>query len=82
MMSAVTLNCDFGPGRAGPSGRFLSLGPDAQRRSLREFFIAATGCDGPGIRTPAGNYTFTVTGTDVVATGKITASTNFTVIIQ
>ena len=32
-------------------------------------------------RTPAGNYVFTVTGTDQ-ATGKIQASTNVTVIVQ
>ncbi len=45
--------------------------------------IAPIGC-GSGIannRTPAGNYVFTVMGTDQ-ATGKIQASTNVTVIVQ
>ncbi|MHB1672713.1 MAG: hypothetical protein ACYCSP_00535 [Acidobacteriaceae bacterium] len=44
--------------------------------------FAPLGCgSGTNTRTPAGNYVFTVTGTDQ-ATGKINASTNVTVIVQ
>ncbi|MHB1958854.1 MAG: hypothetical protein ACYCO5_07465 [Acidobacteriaceae bacterium] len=44
--------------------------------------FAPLGCgSGTNTRTPAGNYVFTVTGTDQ-ATGKINASVNFTVVVQ
>jgi len=45
--------------------------------------ISPVGCGSGSMstRTPAGNYTFAVTGTDQ-ATGKIHASVNFTVVVQ
>ncbi len=45
--------------------------------------ISPVGCGSGsmGTGTPAGNYTFTVTGTDQ-ATGKIHASVNFAVVVQ
>jgi len=44
--------------------------------------FAPLGCgSGTNTRTPSGNYVFTVTGTDQ-ATGKISASVNFTVVVQ